>query len=1051
MSSSPTFYVAGGTLRQDAPSYVARRADTELYDGLQRGEFCYVLTSRQMGKSSLMVRTAGRLRAEGVKVVVLDLTAVGQNLTPEQWYDGLLMHLGEQLGLEDEIEQFWERHPRVGPLQRWMGVLREVVLPHIKRMDETASDAVHTSIRPHAHTSRLVIFVDEIDTVRSLPFSTDEFFAAIRACYNRRAEDAEFERLTFCLLGVAAPTDLIQDTRMTPFNVGRRIELTDFTEEEAKPLAQGLGNGEMGEWGNETAQAVLRRILYWTGGHPYLTQRLCRAVAEHALTPPHPRAHTVVDQLCEELFLSARARERDDNLVFVRERMLRSDADLASLLDLYAKVRRGKAVRDDERDPLVTILRLSGIARSEGGNLRVRNRIYERVFDPKWILENLPGAEVRRQRVAFRRGVIGAATVMAILFVVMLGWTIQSVRQNRLNLTRKLSDGTTLALETVTYGKKHEFGNVYFRFPVPFPVREVYSASTENDGIVVWLTRRDPGSGKYSSDFNWLALWEAVDEHGCRFGGSGGPGTSSSSNFSVGRVTLEAFPRRKEKFKLRFYDRNGKVAATFDVPVPLPARGPFPMWTTEDLPITKSNGDLSVKLTEMRASAYESSHNNVKFETLQVNPTFRVAQNGKPTQAWDASGTEISDATGNLSRYSGDGFCPYEPALKLRVTFFRNARAQFAPDEIWTVRNVPVQKPNTAKRLSGSRTVQGATLELLAIGGKGQVSYSHSAPKQGSGSHTYGGGSFTIDGRTSNGVTTNTVKGTLPHVSARVTGLVEQRLTLQVKDDRRRDVEVDPASPIVGDDHFWFLKIPPDAKTLNLTFAVHKGRAFEFVVKPPDFQPARKARQAEPHRDRAEKHVNRREYAQAMVEYSKAIELNPGDTLLWRGLTLAQLAVGDAQGYRKTCADMLQRMGNTEKPGDANTMAWMCVLIPNAVTDLTRPVQLAEKSVAARRDWYNLNTLGATLYRAGKFDAAIQRLNEAIKLEGEGGSEFDWLFLAMSHHRLGHAAEARRWLNKAARWMEQNPRPDWGTRLELQLLRREAESVIKGRAEAAQK
>ena len=27
---------------------------------------------------------------------------------------------------------------------------------------------------------RLVIFVDEIDVVRSLPFSTDEFFAAIR-------------------------------------------------------------------------------------------------------------------------------------------------------------------------------------------------------------------------------------------------------------------------------------------------------------------------------------------------------------------------------------------------------------------------------------------------------------------------------------------------------------------------------------------------------------------------------------------------------------------------------------------------------------------------------------------------------------------------------------------------------------------------------------------------------------------------------------------------------------------------------------------------------
>src|SRR5207244_11760971 len=85
----------------------------------------------------------------------------------------------------------------------------------------------------------LVIFVDEIDAVRSLPFSTDEFFAAIRECYNRRTEDPELHRLTFCLLGVATPSDLIRDIRTTPFNVGWRIELNDFTDAEATPVAFG--------------------------------------------------------------------------------------------------------------------------------------------------------------------------------------------------------------------------------------------------------------------------------------------------------------------------------------------------------------------------------------------------------------------------------------------------------------------------------------------------------------------------------------------------------------------------------------------------------------------------------------------------------------------------------------------------------------------------------------------------------------------------------------------------------------------------------------------
>ena len=126
--SQPSFYVTGGTLKRDAPSYVARRADNDLYDGLSEGKFCYVLTSRQMGKSSLMVSTAARLRAEGVTVAVIDLTAIGQNLTAEQWYDGLLNRVGRQLDLEDELEDFWDEHERVGPLQRWTRAVREVVL-----------------------------------------------------------------------------------------------------------------------------------------------------------------------------------------------------------------------------------------------------------------------------------------------------------------------------------------------------------------------------------------------------------------------------------------------------------------------------------------------------------------------------------------------------------------------------------------------------------------------------------------------------------------------------------------------------------------------------------------------------------------------------------------------------------------------------------------------------------------------------------------------------------------------------------------------------------
>ena len=125
------FFVAGGTLRSDAPCYVAREADPQLYGVLQAGVFAYVLTARQMGKSSLMVRTASRLRQEGVAVVMLDLTAIGQNLSAEQWYDGLLRSLSPQVGLEKELEAFWLANSRLSPLQRWMAALQQVVLPKL--------------------------------------------------------------------------------------------------------------------------------------------------------------------------------------------------------------------------------------------------------------------------------------------------------------------------------------------------------------------------------------------------------------------------------------------------------------------------------------------------------------------------------------------------------------------------------------------------------------------------------------------------------------------------------------------------------------------------------------------------------------------------------------------------------------------------------------------------------------------------------------------------------------------------------------------------------
>ena len=87
---------------------------------------------------------------------------------------------------------------------------------------------------------------------------------------------------------------------------------------------------------------------------------------------------------------------------------------------------------------------------------------------------------------------------------------------------------------------------------------------------------------------------------------------------------------------------------------------------------------------------------------------------------------------------------------------------------------------------------------------------------------------------------------------------------------------------------------------------------------------------------------------------------------------------------------------------------------PDAVAKLDRCVQLAEMAVSAepkRAPWHS--TLAAVLYRAGRFETALAQLNKSVEFQGEGGTTWDFLLLAMIHHRLNHPQEAKEWLAKA--------------------------------------
>jgi hypothetical protein len=418
---------------------------------------------------------------------------------------------------------------------------------------------------------------------------------------------------------------------------------------------------------------------------------------------------------------------------------------------------------------------------------------------------------------------------------------------------RTLPDGTILTLEQVTYGQQHNF---YFhnnwwtslwrglpRSLQRFAPRggNMTSTSTRTNGIVFWMSRFDPklaGANRgYVNVGTGTHELQLVDEHGCaqRLGGYSSSGDGKGK--LINAFGLDIFPRRQKSFKLIMRDTSAtgpkQIVAEFEVPNPGPTA--HPTWKPEGIPQSRTNGGLEFVFNRWRTGTYNGQ--------LSAHPDYEIREHGVKRTDWASASTEYRDASGNENWQS---LCTNETAWRLETQFRRTAEAQFAPEEIWAVKNLPVLGSNQIIVTNLSAEVLGVGLKLFAFGGPGSYTFTngvlappgtvlpvnfHSTSSSGDGQNSWkrqSAGNF--GGVLAEQFDLKQVR----HFLIVDEGIHDNDLSLLVRgrDDQGRPIEVGQRG---YDNRRAILSLTPKsgAQRMDLEFIINRGRTAEFLVAPP--------------------------------------------------------------------------------------------------------------------------------------------------------------------------------------------------------------------------
>jgi len=330
--------------------YVQRDADIQVSNIISdMGRPGYVLVSRQMGKTNLLLNAKSKLETSIDAFIYIDLSNTFP--TAKSCFENII---------DNAIEAYPEKFSEVA----------NVIFDRRTELKDTPPHKQHTNeLRFLLQTlkgGKLVIILDEIDALTKTDYS-DQIFSQIRSTYfGARVNYKEFYNLTYLLSGVVEPSEIIKDPKVSPFNIGQKIYLNDFSREEFDIFIK-------------TANLVINqesadRIFYWTNGSPRISWDVCSEV-ENKIKSKECNTQ-LIDKIVQDLYLTSFDKAPIDNIreIVTNDREIRN-----SIVEIEYK--KGKSVSDKIKSKLY----LAGIINYDEDDIHVKNEVIRKSLSYEWI------------------------------------------------------------------------------------------------------------------------------------------------------------------------------------------------------------------------------------------------------------------------------------------------------------------------------------------------------------------------------------------------------------------------------------------------------------------------------------------------------------------------------------------------------------------------------------------------------------------------------------------------------------------------------------------